>query len=278
MSLDDKHNIQVGEPGYPVAAVERGRKVLVAANKTFAVGDHDFTKVKLVPSVCLKINIPDKSDESFYRGQVNVYFKEGALQPSSPLRHVAELITLLQGGMDGKHILALYTDGGPDHRLTYLAVKISLICLLRRFDIDYLIAVRTCPNQSFRNPVERIMSIINLALQGVGMMRSSMPEQFEKSMNSVSSLQDLRDQAAKDPQFGLALQDSMRGASHVLERLVHRLRLKYVPFTTGNAASEAEIEEVSSCTPRSSFNVKYISDLTPYRTLWLAAGVCDLSN
>ena len=31
--IDDKHRCKVGEPGYPVAAVERGRQVLVAHNK-----------------------------------------------------------------------------------------------------------------------------------------------------------------------------------------------------------------------------------------------------
>jgi len=28
VSIDDKHQIKVGEPGYPVAAAEQGRRVL----------------------------------------------------------------------------------------------------------------------------------------------------------------------------------------------------------------------------------------------------------
>ena len=28
--IDDKHRIKIGEPGYPVAAVERGRQVIVS--------------------------------------------------------------------------------------------------------------------------------------------------------------------------------------------------------------------------------------------------------
>ena len=39
--VDDKHHAKIGEPGYPLAAVERGKRVLVARGKTFAVGDHD---------------------------------------------------------------------------------------------------------------------------------------------------------------------------------------------------------------------------------------------
>ena len=45
--------MKVGEPGFPVAAAERGRRVLVSRDSSFEVGDHDFTKFGIVPSVCL---------------------------------------------------------------------------------------------------------------------------------------------------------------------------------------------------------------------------------
>lgn len=51
--LDDKHRIKVGEPGFPVAAAERGRRVVVSMSKSFQVGDHDFTKFSVIPSVIL---------------------------------------------------------------------------------------------------------------------------------------------------------------------------------------------------------------------------------
>ena len=62
--LDDKHCLKVGEPGLPVASVERGKKVLVSLNKTFQVCDHDFTRFSLIPSVTLLIDAPDKIDGS----------------------------------------------------------------------------------------------------------------------------------------------------------------------------------------------------------------------
>lgn len=62
----------------------------------------------------------------------------------------------------------MYTDGGPDHRLTYVSVQLSLIAIFLELDLDVLIAARTAPNYSWANPVERIMSIINLGLQCVG--------------------------------------------------------------------------------------------------------------
>lgn len=40
ISIDDKHRLIVGEPGLPVAAAERGRRVLVSRDSSFEVADH----------------------------------------------------------------------------------------------------------------------------------------------------------------------------------------------------------------------------------------------
>ena len=49
---DDKHTVKVGEPGFLVSAVERGcREVIVGLDQMMVVGDHDFTKFSLSPSV-----------------------------------------------------------------------------------------------------------------------------------------------------------------------------------------------------------------------------------
>ena len=55
-SLDNKHQVPVGEPE---ASVEHGKKVLVGVDRAFEVGDHDFTRCSLTPSVTLVINTPD---------------------------------------------------------------------------------------------------------------------------------------------------------------------------------------------------------------------------
>ena len=71
--LDDKHKCKVGEPGLPVAAVERGKQVIVSSSGSkFSVADHDFTKCSVVPSVTLLCETPETIDGSFYRGQVYV--------------------------------------------------------------------------------------------------------------------------------------------------------------------------------------------------------------
>lgn len=87
--------------------------------------------------------------------------KEAGNEPSSPLRHCTELANVLNSQVDfaTTPIVLLYSDGGPDHRITYLTTKIALICLFLRCDLDFIAAVRTAPYQSWRNPVERIMYI-----------------------------------------------------------------------------------------------------------------------
>ena len=81
-----------------------------------------------------------------------------------------------------KPILLMYTDGGPDHRLTYVSVQLSLIAVFIHLDLDILIAAQTAPNHSWANPVKRIMSVINLGLQCVGMMRSWQSDEYEEKV------------------------------------------------------------------------------------------------
>ena len=42
LCMDDKHRIKVGELKHPVAATERGRRVIVGLNETFEVADYLF--------------------------------------------------------------------------------------------------------------------------------------------------------------------------------------------------------------------------------------------
>lgn len=69
--------------------------MLVALNKKFVLGDHDFAKFSLTLSVCLLVDIPDSIDSSFYQGNVYIGLKENVFQPSSPIRHMIELKTIL---------------------------------------------------------------------------------------------------------------------------------------------------------------------------------------
>ena len=140
-----------------MAAVDRGKEVVVGCNSSFQVGDHDFTKAKVTPSVTLVCDVPESLNETFYRGSVKVCYKDTIFQPSSPYRHATELKKVLLGNVNP--ILCVYTDGGPDHRNTHLTVQISLICLFLGLDLDMLVAARTAPQNSYRNPVERSLTL-----------------------------------------------------------------------------------------------------------------------
>ena len=50
------------QPGYPIAAASRGKKVLVGVNETFAVGDHDFSKFALIPDAVLVHDIHESAE------------------------------------------------------------------------------------------------------------------------------------------------------------------------------------------------------------------------
>ena len=224
--MDDKHHIKVGEPGNPVAAVDRGKRVLVANGRKVEVSDHDFTKFSIVPSVIFELEVPETIEGSFYRGKVHVGIKDIVQEPSTPIRHATELKTILESKSAVQPVLFVYTDGGPDHRLTYLSVQLSYIAIYLALDLDMLVAVRTPPMASWKNPPERIMSILNLALQCVGIMRASMADEFESKIKSANTLKLLRAKAESDKNLAEAMHDSIESVKVLLTQLFQRLKLK----------------------------------------------------
>ena len=63
ISADAKCKVSVGEPDYPIAAVSRGKAVIVGKNETFKVGDHDYSLLSLIPDTIILHSIPEKNDE-----------------------------------------------------------------------------------------------------------------------------------------------------------------------------------------------------------------------
>ena len=83
------------------------------------------------------------------------------------------------------------SDGGPDHKLSYGSVQVALLALFIRLNLDVLIAVRTCPYQSWSNTAERVMSLLNLVLQNVSLERQAMSEECEKLVHNVKTVKEL---------------------------------------------------------------------------------------
>lgn len=241
MFLDDKHRCKVGEPGIPVAAVERGKQVLVTmTGKKFKVADHDFTKCGMIPSVTLVCDIPPTIEESFYTGQVYVGLKDPIFEPSSALRHAAELNSIIASRNLDHPVLVIYTDGGPDHNVTFLKTKLALISLYLSCNFDMLVAVRTAPYHSWKNPCERVNCILNIGLQAIGLMRSPMSEEHEKRLATCNSMKEIRDLA--DQHLQEALHDSLESVKLLMSSTFQRLSLKGKPFHIFEAASEHQMD------------------------------------
>ena len=83
--------------------------------------------------------------------------KDAAFEHSTPLRHASEIYNILQSVSFNKTVLFIYSDGGCDHRLTFISVQLSLIRLFLKLDLNYLCAGHTAPYHSWWNPVERVM-------------------------------------------------------------------------------------------------------------------------
>ena len=223
--------------------MERGKQVLVTSAKKLVVADHDFTKFSLTPSVCFLINIPESITESFYTGRVFVGLKENAFQPSSPIRHMTELKGVLEAVNDSHPLPLLYTDGGPDHRLTYASVQISLISMFLALDLDFLCAVRTPPYHSWKNPAERIMSILNIGLQSVGIMRQR-TESFKEALKSCNNLSSIRTLGVNNPNLEGEDLDALAPMKALLQGIFIRLQLKDHNFDTFEAASKLKMDEL----------------------------------
>ena len=129
-----------------------------------------------------------------------------------------------------------------DHRLTYISVQLTLISLFLHLDLDYLCAARIAPFHSWRNPVERMMSIVNLGLQSIGLARKEMGPEFERKASKAKSLKDLRQLAEKEPGFKDSAIDSMESVKVKLSQIPLRLKLKDKEFKVFTSATSQELD------------------------------------
>ena len=200
---DDKHKISVGEPGTPIAPVPRGKQGIVGRNEVFRVADHDFSKLSLIPTTILINEVPSTVDGSWYRGTPYVGVKVTALQSSTALRNAREIADCLILKYGSKEevppVLIVYCDGVPEHRTTFLSVKIAMIALSKFLNLDMLLLARTAPGHSWANPVEKINCILNLGLYGIGAMRTESSDvEFEASLKRCNGLEDIRKLLSSD--------------------------------------------------------------------------------
>jgi hypothetical protein len=204
--MDDKCKIPVGAPGHPVSAGGNGTQRCFAPRAAgdgkdydSHASDHDLSSVhKLVPSVSLFAS-PDAltGDSTFYDGDVTVTLKCAITQPSTAVRHRAELLARLRERESNGTLAVLmgYTDGGTDHRCSLRSVQLTWVGLAIVLDLDCMYISRTAPSQSYRNPAERVMATFNLGLQGVTLSRQPLVLPLEEAAlddcNSMASVRKL---------------------------------------------------------------------------------------
>jgi len=100
--------------------------------------------MSIVPSVWFITDNPESVKSSWYTGKVLVGLKGVICEPSSPPWNIAELYDIVTSqDLQMKLIMFMYTDGGPDHRLTYLSIQLSPISLFLKLNLDFLCVCHT---------------------------------------------------------------------------------------------------------------------------------------
>jgi hypothetical protein len=100
-----------------------------------------------------------------------------------------------------------------------------MICLFLEGDFDFLAAIRTAPYHSWSNSAERIISIINLGLQGVALKRSDMSSDSEQIFKSLGTMEEIRNAALYNQTLNEELKIAIKDTQEILQNRTTRLKL-----------------------------------------------------
>ena len=166
-----------------------------------------------------------------------VGIKISATDLSTALRNATEVANVLIEKLDTKEALApvliLYTDGGPEHRTTFLSGQIGMICSQKYLDLDQVLAVRTAPGHSYRNSAEKINCLLNIGLYRIGCMRQQSTDPFfAQSLSRCTSLGDVRKLIEKNSDRNTKLlKECCQPCINLISETFSRLELKDEPST-----------------------------------------------
>lgn len=105
-----------------------------------------------------------------------------------------------------------------------------------------LIAGRTAPGHPWANPVERIMSVLNLSIQNMSLARNECDSNTEQILKSANSMAEIRKKSEKVPDLKGQWVDSLNEIINMLQNRTRRLTLKGEPFKCPNAASDEAVK------------------------------------
>src|SRR4051812_26321749 len=86
------------------------------------------------------------------------------------------------------------------------------------------------------------MSVLNLGLQSVGLMRAEMNDESEKLISKCGTMNEIRKAAEEKPTLKADLITSLQAPINLVHSVFNRQFLKDEPFETFTAASETEME------------------------------------
>lgn len=239
---DDKNALRSGNPEEPLAVTARRRKKSLAApGQQPRAMDHDMgTFIKGQPSVIKVAKTPTVEGDSFNDGNVFVDTHDAVFDPSTPMRHAADLIQVMKQILEGGRkvpVLSILTDGGTDHNIAREAAQLSFIALFLGLDLDIFQAQKTAARHSWVNAIERIMAFLNYALQNVSLERPKMEDHHEKVFRTCNSLEDLR-RAGQLPSFREALSKSAKAVWEGVGELFSELEMGGEKFTSFSLTDE----------------------------------------
>ena len=244
-SADDKARMIIGPPGVFLQSGVRNKPQLTHSDVDLLALDHDYDGTCLVPSVYLKHHTPENLAGDWYKGKVSVGIKDGVFQKSCPWRHAEELQRQYEKYQTP--LLMLLTDGGPDRMLKRATVMAAHISLFLKLDLDMLIVARTVPYLSFRNPCERVMSVLNLGLQNVSLTRED-NETLEEELKGCNSMGSIREKAKRFPggeaEFQALFNNSLTKAIGSVSDRMARLQWKEEDITTYPAGDLEDIGDL----------------------------------
>lgn len=201
--VDDKTTIPVGSPNTPVQATQRQKRALTLADESSSSCDHDICPQHIIPSVSIRVdvNIHEANEKiDWFGGQVFIGLKCAIFQPSTALRHVAELSKKIDRHTTDseKDHMILLSDGGGDHNVVHVSVILALIILFLLLDLDSILAVRTPPYLSVLNPAERFMGVANLALYNLGLSQDELTEEEGRIISKCVTKSEWRELERKE--------------------------------------------------------------------------------
>ena len=159
VDVDDKNGAVIGLPGLPQAIIPHtrcgmGSSISQESNPCRAL-DHGVQAIsKVTPSMTLIHDPPSDVQGTWYRGQLVCCLKDALTQPSTAMRHAAELSTAISSHIHRNSaleerfpngfppVIVIGSDGGPDHNPTFMSVKMSHIALFIKTNADMVLARR----------------------------------------------------------------------------------------------------------------------------------------